>query len=267
MRFAITARDDERSHALKQQLEQALTDRGCVLDVSQPEIVVSIGGDGTMLQAFHSYLDQVETITLVGIHTGHLGFYADWRPEEMDELIDHIAKQDLATVEYPLLELSIDYADGSHNQLLALNECTIKSFNQTLVCDLSIRGDYFETFRGDGLCVSTPSGSTAYNKALGGAIVHPALEAIQITEMASINNRVYRTIGSPMLLPKHHDVEIRPVNPIDFQMTYDHYASIVHQNVTSIRCRVSDKKVKFARFRSFPFWQRVRESFLADERR
>ncbi|HAE0521501.1 TPA_asm: NAD(+) kinase, partial [Salmonella enterica subsp. enterica serovar Enteritidis str. P125109] len=107
----------------------------------------------------------------------------------------------------------------------------------------------------------------AYNKALGGAIVHPALEAIQITEMASINNRVYRTIGSPMLLPKHHDVEIRPVNPIDFQMTYDHYASIVHQNVTSIRCRVSDKKVKFARFRSFPFWQRVRESFLADERR
>ncbi|WP_149427650.1 MULTISPECIES: NAD kinase [Exiguobacterium] len=267
MHFAITARDDERSHALKQQLEQALTDRGCILDVSQPEIVVSIGGDGTMLQAFHSYLDQVETITLVGIHTGHLGFYADWRPEEMDELIDHIAKQDLATVQYPLLELSIDYADGSHNQLLALNECTIKSFNQTLVCDLSIRGDYFETFRGDGLCVSTPSGSTAYNKALGGAIVHPALEAIQITEMASINNRVYRTIGSPMLLPKHHDVEIRPVNPIDFQMTYDHYASIIHQNVTSIRCRVSDKKVKFARFRSFPFWQRVRESFLADERR
>jgi len=265
MRFAIVERNDERSRALKNELTSELEQRGHVKSPN-PEIVISIGGDGTMLQAFHTYLDQVEHITLVGIHTGHLGFYADWRPEEMKELIDHIDGNRFESVEYPLLELKIDYADGSTNQLLALNECTIKSFNQTMVCDLSIRGDYFETFRGDGLCISTPSGSTAYNKALGGAIVHPALEAIQITEMASINNRVYRTIGSPMLLPKHHDVEIRPVNPIDFQLTYDHFASIVHQNVTAITCRVSNQKVKFARFRSFPFWKRVRESFLAEER-
>ena len=51
---------------------------------------------------------------------------------------------------------------------------------------------------------STPSGSTAYNKALGGAIIHPSIEAIQIAEMASINNRVFRTVGSPLVLPKHH---------------------------------------------------------------
>ncbi|MPU17321.1 NAD(+) kinase, partial [Acinetobacter baumannii] len=76
-----------------------------------------------------------------------------------------------------------------------------KSAEGTLVTEVEIRGEYFETFRGDGLCISTPSGSTAYNKALGGAIIHPSIEAIQIAEMASINNRVFRTVGSPLVLP------------------------------------------------------------------
>ena len=73
----------------------------------------------------------------------------------------------------------------------------------TLVVDVNIRGKHFERFR-DGLCISTPSGSTAYNKALGGALIHPSLEAMQIAEIASINNRVFRTVGSPLVLPKHH---------------------------------------------------------------
>ncbi|MCI4139855.1 NAD(+) kinase, partial [Bacillus vallismortis] len=73
---------------------------------------------------------------------------------------------------------------------LALNECTIKSIEGSLEADVEIKGQLFETFRGDGLCWSTPSGSTAYNKALGGASIHPSIRAIQLAEMASINNRV-----------------------------------------------------------------------------
>ena len=63
---------------------------------------------------------------------------------------------------------------------LALNEATIKSPDVTLVMDVELNGEHFERFRGDGLCISTPSGSTAYNKALGGAIIHPTLQALQI---------------------------------------------------------------------------------------
>ena len=90
---------------------------------------------------------------------------------------------------------------GDVNQpILALNESTVKGVEGTLVMDVDIRGQHFECFRGDGLCVLTPSGSTAYNKALGGAIIHPTISAIQLTEMASINNRVFRTVG-PLILP------------------------------------------------------------------
>ncbi len=157
----------------------------------------------------------------------------------------------------------IRYEDGVENRELALNECTIKSLDGSLVCNIDIKGETFETFRGDGLCISTPSGSTAYNKALGGAILHPSLASLQISEMASINNRVYRTIGSPLVLPQHHTCILKPINDVRIQLTVDHY-TLKYQAIESIQCRVAEEKIRFARFRPFPFWKRVKESFISE---
>ncbi|WP_214827405.1 NAD kinase [Exiguobacterium algae] len=263
MQFAIVTRGDARSAEIAHELTEKLQAAGHTMS-EQPRIVVSVGGDGTMLQAFHEYVDRLDETLLVGIHTGHLGFYADWQPDELDELTDMITSESFEPVSYPLVEVLIDYEDGTSDRQLAMNECTIKNYKRTLVCDLSIREDYFETFRGDGLCISTPSGSTAYNKALGGAIVHPSIEAIQVTEMASINNLVYRTIGAPLLLPKHHQVEIKPHTKTEFELAFDHQEALSWSDVVSIRCAVAKEKVTFARFRPFPFWRRVRESFIEE---
>ncbi|MDK6687817.1 NAD kinase, partial [Aerococcus sp. UMB8623] len=70
----------------------------------------------------------------------------------------------------------------------------------TMTCEVYIRDELFEVFRGDGLCVSTPTGSTGLNKSLGGAVVHPRLQTLQLTEIASLNNRVFRTLSSSMLI-------------------------------------------------------------------
>lgn len=110
----------------------------------------------------------------------------------------------------------------------------------------------FEMFRGDGLCISTPSGSTAYNKSLGGAMVHPSIEALQIAEIASINNRVFRTMGSPLLLPKHHHCDIFSCKDQRLLLTVDHN-NIPVDDLISVRCQVSDKKSAsqdIVRFRS-----------------
>jgi NAD+ kinase len=119
-------------------------------------------------------------------------------------------------------------------------------------------------FRGDGICVSTPSGSTAYSRSLGGALLHPSLEAIQIAEMASINNRVYRTISSPVVLPKHHHCDIYPRTDQELSVTVDHL-EFRYPSVESIRFQVADVKVRFARLRPFPYWQRVREAFIGQD--
>lgn len=264
MNFSVRSRGDHTSNVLTQQVKTYLEEFGLSYDEEEPEIVISIGGDGTLLEAFHQYSHRLDDTSFVGVHTGHLGFYADWQPDELEKLVIHIAKTPFKVVEYPLLEVVIRHTnDMESERYLALNECTVKSMEGSLVMDIEIKGDHFETFRGDGLCLSTPSGSTAYNKALDGAILHPSLASIQMAEMASINNRVYRTIGSPIVLPEHHTCLLKPRNDVDFQVTIDHL-TLVQKKVKSIQVRVADEKVRFARFRPFPFWKRVKESFITE---
>ncbi|MBA9025172.1 MULTISPECIES: NAD kinase [Bacillaceae] len=264
MKFAITSKGDSKSNNLKQRMRTYLQDFNLEYDEDQPDIVISVGGDGTLLYAFHRYKNRLDKTAFVGVHTGHLGFYADWTPEEIEKLVIALAKTPFQVVEYPLLEVIIRYQHGGReSRFLALNESTVKSVEGTLVMDVEMRGEHFETFRGDGLCVSTPSGSTAYNKALGGALIHPSIPSIQLAEMASINNRVFRTVGSPLVLPAHHTCMLKPVNNVDFQITIDHL-SLLHEDVKSIQFRVADEKIRFARFRPFPFWKRVHDSFIAN---
>src|SRR5690606_13487374 len=265
MKFAIQTRNDPLSNRLKDEAKDYLTDFGLVFDEDEPNIVLSVGGDGTLLHAFHKYIHRLKDTAFIGIHTGHLGFYADWKPAEMEKLVLSIARKEYNVIEYPLLEVTINYRNSEKvAKYLALNESTVKSPEVTLVMDVELNGVHFERFRGDGLCMSTPSGSTAYNKALGGAIIHPSLHAIQLTEMASINNRVFRTVGSPLVLPAHHRCVLKPVKAPDFMVTVDHL-QLLHKDVRSIEFRVAEEKVRFARFRPFPFWRRVHDSFIDSE--
>ena len=262
MHFSIQTRYDKLSEELASKEKSYLTDFGVVYDEEAPDIVLSIGGDGTLLHAFHKYSHRLDKTAFVGVHTGHLGFYADWKPSEIEKLVLSIARQSYEVIEYPLLEVMIHYRNEQESATyLALNESTIKSPGVTLVVDVEMNGERFERFRGDGLCMSTPSGSTAYSKSLGGAIIHPSLEAMQLTEMASINNRVFRTVGSPLVLPAHHCCTLKPVKGPDFMLTVDHL-QIVHKDVKEIEYRVAQQKVRFARFRAFPFWQRVHDAFI-----
>jgi NAD+ kinase len=260
LNYALLDRGDRLSRDLSEKFHTLASERGFKINESTPDIVLSIGGDGTLLQAFHRFKDQIENVSFVGIHTGHLGFYADWKKDELSELVDLMATTQPGKVHYPLLHIEITTQTGSV-EYLALNEFTLKSVDGTLVAELHINDESFEMFRGDGIVISTPSGSTGYNKSLGGAVIHPSLEALQIAEIASINNRVYRTLGSSVILPKHHHCDIVPNPEEELFIGIDHLV-LQMSDVQSITCRVSEKKVTFARYRPFPFWNRVREAFI-----
>ncbi|MFK7697481.1 NAD kinase, partial [Paenibacillus sp. HJGM_3] len=264
--YNVVHRGDAISVQTKDRFHELAAGRGLVLDPEQPDIVVSVGGDGTMLHAFHLYKEQLETTSFVGIHTGHLGFYADWKPGEIELLVDSMAAAmscpPLKTVKYPVVQIQIETERGTQTHL-ALNEFTLKGGEATLVAELHINDELFEMFRGDGICISTPSGSTGYNKSLTGAILHPSLDAIQIAEMASLNNRLYRSLGSSMVLPKHHHCDIYPKKKMNMLLTIDHL-NVQMNDIVSIRSMVAEEKVSFARFRPFPFWNRVREAFIGE---
>jgi len=260
LNYAVIDRGDALSQSLAEKFHTLAASRGFVRQEDNPDIVISIGGDGTLLQAFHKYIDCISKVAFVGIHTGHLGFYADWQKDELEELIDLMANETPNIVRYPLARIEIETSSETLSYL-ALNEFTLKGIDGTLVAQININDEMFEMFRGDGIVISTPTGSTAYNKSLGGAVIHPSIASLQIAEIASINNRVYRTLGSSVLLPQHHHCDIISKKDQRLQLMIDHVC-IQSSDIRSIRCRVADSKVCFARYRRFPFWNRVREAFL-----
>ncbi|MEO3946825.1 NAD kinase [Gorillibacterium sp. CAU 1737] len=267
MKYFIINRGDEVSQALHERFIRLADQYGLTLDEEQPDTVLSIGGDGTMLQAFHRYKDQLDRLSFVGLHTGRLGFFADWKPEELDTMARVMARppeeHPHSFVEYPLLSIELHTADGMESRL-ALNEFTIKGIEETMVARLDVNDVIFETFRGDGICISSPSGSTAYNKSLGGAVIHPSIPCLQITEIASINNRVFRTVGSPLVLPKHHHCDIYPQAGKRMSFSLDHLG-FQRDNLVSIRTSVAKETIRFARYRPYPFWSRVQRAFIGQE--
>ena len=239
-----------------------LCQEGCFeRDDVSPDVVITVGGDGTLLGAFHHYRNQLDCIRFVAIHTGHLGFYTDWRNFEVDQLIESLKQDKGEHVSYPLLDVNVKFKSGDVVRYAALNEATLRKVNGTLLCEVYINGELFENFRGDGLCVATPTGSTGLSKSLGGAVVHPRAEVMQMTEMASINNRVYRTLSSPMIFAKDNVLTLRPESKEGMVMAIDHLTYDANE-IEEIQLQISGERISFAAYRHTPFWDRVEDAFI-----
>lgn len=261
MHIGIVSNSGDKSQAATQQLTAKLNAAGFTLDNAEPAVVITVGGDGTLLSAFHRYADRLDRVRFIGVHTGHLGFYTDWRDFELDDLVTALQHDAGQSVNYPLLDVEADFVDGTSAHHLALNETTLKRFNGTMRCDVYVRDNFFENFRGDGLCVSTPTGSTAYSKSNGGAVMHPRLNAMQVTEIASINNRVFRTLAAPMILAPDEWVTIRPEQKQDYLMTVDQF-TLEGQPLTALTVKIASEHVHFAQYRHMHFWDRVEDAFI-----
>lgn len=262
-RVAIIANGKYQSKRVASKLFAAFKhDPDFFLSKKDPDIVISIGGDGMLLSAFHMYEKQLDKVRFVGVHTGHLGFYTDYRDFEVDTLINNLKNDKGEQISYPILKVTITLEDGRIIRARALNESTIKRIEKTMVADVVINQVVFERFRGDGILVSTPTGSTAYNKSLGGAVLHPTIEALQLTEISSLNNRVYRTLGSSVIIPKKDAIEIVPKRVGVYTISIDN-KTVHYKNVTKIEYSIDEKSINFVSTPSHTsFWERVNDAFI-----
>ncbi|MEO1781124.1 inorganic polyphosphate/ATP-NAD kinase [Enterococcus diestrammenae] len=264
LKVAIVANKEELTIQVVYRLRRLLAQAGIPEDPLQPTIVISVGGDGTLLSAFHQYEAQLYQVRFIGVHTGHLGFYTDWRDYELAEMVASLQNEEIKSISYPLLEVKIGYANGKpKRRLLALNESTIKRGNRTMVADVYIKDELFERFRGDGLSISTPTGSTAYNKSVGGAVLHPSINAMQLAEIASLNNRVFRTLGSPIVISDNDWLQIKLQHSSDYQVTVDQL-DIPQDQMDTICYRIAQERIRFVSTRHMHFWHRVKDAFIGD---
>ena len=231
-------------------------------DDKNPEYVFVFGGDGTVLKTVHEFMNKIDDIKLIGINFGRLGFYTDFLEKDFEDLLIKICNNDYDICDLPLIEYNLKTLDTNYTGY-ALNEVTVISGGKTMVLDTYINNDHFETFRGTGYCISTPSGSTAYNKSLGGAIVDINLPVMQLTEIASINNRVYKTIGSPMILSSNNSLSLRPKKNDKYIISVDNLEPYI-ESVNELNVKLTNKCVHLLTNKNHSFFDRVKKAFIGD---
>ncbi|WP_449621491.1 NAD kinase [Robertmurraya sp. Marseille-Q9965] len=231
-----------------------------VNDFTKANIIVSIGSDSTFLQAVRKTGFR-EDVLYAGISTEEkLNIYCDFYIGDKGKIIEAVSNELIEVRRYPTIEVTID----NEFSFQCLSEFSVRSsIIKAIVLEIYIDELPFETFRGDGIIVSTPTGSTAYNKSAHGAIVDPLLPSIQVSELASYNNNQYRTLGSPFILSGDRELIIRVVQDgNDYPtMGMDNEALSI-QHVENIRVKLTDKKIKTVKLKDNSFWEKVQRTFL-----
>ena len=160
---------------------------GCALEMlaDSVDLAVSIGGDGTMLRTFERVARQ--GIPVLGVNVGDLGYLTEFEADEAKEAIEAALNSALPVEERLMVQSRIERANGQNDGTwTGLNEAVLekKSQGHTVRLEVTIDGSAFATYAGDGLIVSTPTGSTAYNLSARGSIVAPTHWSLQLTPVA-----------------------------------------------------------------------------------
>jgi NAD+ kinase len=151
-----------------------------------PDMVLSVGGDGTFLETVLKVKDL--GIPIAGVNTGRMGFLANIPDEEIGHSIDMLCNEDYDIVERCLLEISEPTRLFDGNASSALNEITIQKGDLSMITiNVYVDETYLNTYWSDGLIVSTATGSTAYNLSAGGPILSPEDESLIILPIAPHN--------------------------------------------------------------------------------
>ncbi len=182
------------------------------------DAVIVLGGDGTLLHVAGK-AHQLG-IPLLGINLGGLGFLTEITLEEMDRAVDSLIEGDFTLDERMMISVSIQRKGALVDEFLGLNEAVLTKgpFGRIITLPTWSDSRFVNAYRGDGLIISTPTGSTAYNMSAGGPIMHPNMEALVLTPICPF------ALGSrPLILQGDSciEIEIQPVEREEISLIVD----------------------------------------------
>lgn len=165
---------------------------------------ISIGGDGTFLSTVRFYAKY--NVPVLGINLGHLGFLAQVGQNQLKQGLDEIINGNFVVQDRIMLDA---FSSADAKKISALNDIVIKGceISRTTRLYLSINGQQVCDYLADGIIISTPTGSTAYNLSAGGTIISPVIDAIAITPICPHNLSV-----RPLIISGNEKLEIKTDN-------------------------------------------------------
>lgn len=227
------------------------------LDSKNVTIVFSFGGDGTILNAL-TFIQELE-IPIIGVNTGRLGFLANFRKDQIfDELDSIILDKNYNISERSVMKISTSL-ENDIDFPFALNDISVsrKETTSMITVESYINNDFLNVFWGDGLIVSTPTGSTAYSLSCGGPIISPSNDNFVITPIAPHNLNV-----RPLIVKDDAKIRLRVESRVqEYTLALD--SRLYHMDIGS---EISIEKADFSLFlikpKNFSFYETIRQKLL-----
>ncbi|MET0297532.1 MAG: NAD kinase [Microbacterium sp.] len=200
----VLAPDDALELAEAQPALAGIARLGIEVPVDELELAIVLGGDGTILRA--AELVREGTAPVLGINMGHVGFLAEIERDDMDDAVRRAIARDYQVEERLALQVRVkDTVDAVIYETWALNEATVEKASRERMLEVVIEvdGRPLSSFGCDGVVVSTPTGSTAYNFSAGGPVIWPTVQAISVVPLSA-----HALFAKPLVVGPDHAVAI-----------------------------------------------------------
>lgn len=257
----LFANNNEKSIRIADLVRARLLQNGFIVDAEEFELGIAVGGDGSFLRMVkaNNFRDD---LYFIGINSGTLGFMQDVGLNEIDKLIACLKDE-----QYRLDNICIQETVVKHNKgeetFYSLNEIVVRSADLKLLkLEVLVNNSLLERFTGDGLLVSTPTGSTAYNLNLGGSIMYSQIPCLQLTPITPINSSVYHTITNSVILPQYAKISFLTLEEDKELLVNADGETRVFRGVKKVQTKIADKKIKVIRLEGYNFEQKLNEKLL-----
>jgi len=230
------------------------------------DLIVVLGGDGTLLAMADRIALTGRDVPILGVNFGSLGFLTEIRIDELFPSLEAVVAG-TATYDHRLMLAATACREGKPDETrVVLNDVVFTKgpLSRMIELSVSVSGRFVTRVKADGMIVASATGSTAYNLAAGGPIVHPSLDALVLTPIAphTLTNR-------PVVIPGTAEIEIRPEpqdGAEDVFVTYDgQYGYAVHRGDV-IRVKKAEQTLRLVSAASRGYFEMLREKLKWGER-
>lgn len=210
---------------------------------AEADLVLVLGGDGTMLRA--ARLVEERSVPILGVNLGGLGFLTESTIEALYESLEKVFAQEFYVDHRLRLEAHLRHQSGEQQQRTALNDAVISkgTSGRMITTSILIDKQFVTKLRGDGLIIASPTGSTAYSMSAGGPILEPSLEALVLTPISP-----HTLTHRPLLVPSQVPLEITLTSHEGGTVTFDGQIGISLEHEDTITISASPHRTRLIRF-------------------
>lgn len=212
--------------------------------LAQTEVLITLGGDGTILRAARMSLDH--NIPIAGVNFGRIGFLAEYQPEQVLNCLNDLVHGQYWIEERSVLHAELWRGEQKFGEYFALNDVVIGRGTVARVVRMRVVIDHTESIRhtADGIIVATPTGSTAYTVAAGGPIADPRVRVMIVTPIAP-----HLSLLGAMIVPDSSSIEIFVESDYPALVSMDGQVELSLQSNDCVRVTTSGKTSRFVRTR------------------